>query len=129
MIEKIIITILGISIAAIATVIKRDKDSKATPHKFSFSFYVKDNYVTHILSALLSLFLVATYDLIGFDTYISKQFSAPENYEFFEKISAFLCGFAPHYALALLDKATKVFTPSKVTSDGIVYERKENENG
>ena len=127
--QKLILTLLGIFLAALHSVSKRNRYSRSTPYRFDLLFYIKDNWTTHVLSAVTSVVLVLTYHYLKFDVLLAHAVTAnlsayPMALEVFEAILAWLCGFAPHLAFSLLDRAGKVFTPKFVKHGDKLFERK-----
>ena len=113
-------TFLGFLFAQIYDIMMRDKDSKSSPKKFNFLFFLKDNYFKIIMSLLLS-FVASS---IFFFNVIIEEDSRPI-FEIFSlsfdliNLTAVLIGSSPELLLQILKKKYGVFQPSEV--DG--YER------
>lgn len=126
--SKIILTVLGMLLAALISISRRNRRSVNSPRKFNLRFYLTDTWGTHLISILTSLVLVLIYHYMGLDVWISKKIVAmggtEEGYDFFERFSAFVCGFAPHLGVALLNNITRIFSPSRILQDGTSYKRK-----
>lgn len=103
-------TFIGFIIAQIWDVFRRNKYSNASPEKFSWSFFWKDNSVKIIVSLVLSFALsTAVYLNVGdFAKLIGSEFEQLNN------IVYLLLGFAPERMLQLAKKRFGFLQPEEV---------------
>lgn len=147
---KLLLTVLGVLLAAFRLVGNREKASRNSPKKFDLGFYVKDNWMSHLLSALIAVTLILTYHYTTLDIvlakminvylldFISHAFSVNltgfDLYDVLEKLLAFFCGFYPHKMLYGFDEGVRFLRPNTVVRKGVEYNRQlattpDNPNG
>ena len=122
--EKVFLTLIGIAVAVAVSIYRRDKKSTNTPEHLDVLFYIKDNFVSHLISALISILLVVSYHLLDFDVYLFEKISDPQLYTVFERSCAWLCGYAPHHIVSQIDSRTKLFKFKQIDHAGKTYNRK-----
>lgn len=110
-------TLLGFLIAQISDILRRDKESTASPLKFNIWFFLKDTWQKILLSLMLSCAISALVWMNAgdFTKVLGEQWALAGNL-----VYAFI-GFMPEIALQVLKKKYG-FTQPKVVEG---YSRKE----
>jgi hypothetical protein len=108
-------TFLGFLIAQVYDVVRRDRNSGATPEKFNLVFFLKDTYQKLVLSLVLSL-LIAT--AVHFNA--KEVLSLFNGYENLSDLIYLPIGAAPEMVLQWAKKKYGFGQPEKVEG----YQRK-----
>jgi hypothetical protein len=89
-----ILTLLGYILSGLVDVSQRNKKSKRTPDKFSWKFFIKDNYERYLISGAISLCLIVIYQKASFD--FEEQT--------YEDLFALAVGFSPDLIISWLKR-------------------------
>ena len=90
----ILLTLLGYILSGLVDIAARNKKSKRTPDKFSFKFFLRDNYERYGISFCLSGVLIIIYHFTAFD--FEEQLH--------EDLFAIAVGFSPDLIIAFLKR-------------------------
>ena len=89
-----ILTLLGYILSGLVDVSQRNKKSKRTPDKFSWKFFIKDNYERYLISGAISLCLIVIYQKASF------EFES----QTYEDLFALAIGFSPDLVISYLKR-------------------------
>lgn len=104
--DFLIDTLLGFGIAQLAHVLTRDKNSQASPEKFSRTFFFKDNWLKIVASLILSIGISILIHRHAGD--VGSIFSVPLWMVFVAT------GAAPEFVLQILKDKFGLFQPKTV---------------
>lgn len=112
-------TFLGFLIIQIADILGRDRDSEASPEKFTFWFFIKDTWQKILLSLALSvcISLVIRLNLSGVHALFSGEWT-------YGDLIYVLVGAVPEWVLQQVKKKFGITQPEKVKVKGEVFDRK-----